>query len=49
MLRLITEADRLRRFNKALGTHVTSLDSFPVDYVAAVLEWAVALAEKDLL
>jgi hypothetical protein len=48
-LRLITEADRLRRFNKALGTHVTSLEAFPVDFVAAVVEWSVMLAEKGLL
>lgn len=49
MMRLITQADRLRRVNKALGTHYDSLDSLPIDYVEAIVAWAGELEAKGLL
>ena len=39
LIQLISQAARLAAFNKALGTNVTSLDTFPVDFVEVVIGW----------
>ena len=49
LMSLINKASQLRYFNKALGTHLESLDHLPSDYVAAVVAWADVLAEKGIL
>jgi hypothetical protein len=35
----LSEAWRIRDFNAGLGTNVTSLDGYPVDFVEAVIAW----------
>lgn len=40
LIMLISHASRIRAFNKALGTSVTDLSVFPVDFVTAVIGWA---------
>ena len=49
LMSLISKASQIRNFNRALGTHLESLDHLPSDYVAAVIAWADVLAEKGLL
>jgi hypothetical protein len=35
----LSEAWRIRDFNAGLGTNVTNLDAYPVDFVEAVIAW----------
>lgn len=39
LIQLVTEAWRIRTFNRALGLHETDLTRWPVDFVEAVLIW----------
>lgn len=40
-MRMISEANRIRLFNKALGTHEIDLSPYPVDFVETVVQWAI--------
>lgn len=37
-IRLVSEASRLRAFNHYLGTNVTDLRAFPVDFVEVAIQ-----------
>lgn len=43
LIGLISQASRIRAFNKTLGTAVTDLSPYPVDFVDAVVGWAQEL------
>lgn len=49
LMALISEASRLRAYNRALGTHLETLDDVPMDFAEAVIAWAGVLEEKGLL
>lgn len=40
LINLISQASRIRAFNTALGTNITDLSSYPVDFVDAVIGWS---------
>lgn len=46
LIDLVSRAWRIRTFNQALGTHVTDLDDFPVDFVETVLVWGSKPADE---
>lgn len=44
-MRMIADANRIRLFNKTLGTNALDLSDYPVDFVETVIAWGAELRE----